>query len=844
MPTQLSGSINLSGSISATGICALSASYALNAGVISNTGSYDSQIIIVPRTMLYNDVNDDVPSGSTNLSRTSLLQGYIDSASAIYTASGSRPTLVFPSGSMNINEVVLMPGIIYSAAGDVKIKKAENASSSLAFASLVRTRRMGGDGQPDAYGILTKYIAGGIVAGSGDQAYFTASYTGALYRGNSTQALPTGSITRRDKCIAAVLAFTRSYANADNVYGASDDMTFTGPGKFIFALGSASVSAPIMYLREVRNFTVNPGVIEVHHNPDTSSIVAHWGIRIGGRNITWYDPIVKYGMNIAQDGFHISHGRNIRVYGGHIESGDDSYALGTLNNGYSNIDPDEAVEDVSISNTSCISERGRAFCVVVGKNYMSVPYNATGGLNIRRIQATNLHGVSPRTNDQSAIIFYADTDIGRIYKYRIVNSGSGYPINDDFVCNVIPSGSGGSGAQAVIRVESGSITYAWPRYMSNVNGSGSGEWAFGSNGYARDATVDLSPLGVTGSTVTGSVTAIRNVYSNEYIEDIKLSGKFTLGSNDLDWSGSTGNGTNPSGPVGVSGQPVGFQIHCGRRIDLDLGLTFNEGKNSALGGFRVFDISAGEDIKIQMNMNNACSKSGLIRNADSSSATDRISIINSNFVGISSQFPVIKFDGQIGDIYFNNVTCKDIRDSKTFIEINNFETKPTRVSRLTMTNCTFVCSGSFVTGRWLFLSTGSGVTTPCIGNFIAMGNDIANAVGSTATKAQFKDRLSLISNWAIRDNVGYSTYNRRIVTIPSGSSGTGPITASTDTGIPSSSMSSSAACISITPIDNNTTSTTYWRTYDPVSASYAINTNGTASAGGYSFTVIEDTSTK
>mgnify|MGYP007100041269 CR=1 FL=1 len=844
MPTQLSGSINLSGSISASDICALTASYALSASAISISSSLDSTIIIVPKTLLYNDSNNNVPSGTSNLSRTSLLQGVIDSASAVYTSTGVRPVLVFQSGSINVNEMVIMPNIIYSAVGDVYINKAENATASGIFASIARTRRMNVDGQPNAYGILTKYINAPIVASSGDQAYFTASYTGALYRGNSTQALPTGSITRRDKCINAVLSFTQSYSNPDNVYGASDNITFAGPGKFIFTAGSASVAAPLLALREVRDFTVHPGAIEVWHNSSTSSAYSQWGIRIGGRNITWYDPVVKNGLGTGQDGFHITHGKNIRVYGGHIESGDDSIAIGSLNNGPSNVDPDEAIEDVSFVGTNCSSERARGIVVYVGKNDMSVPYTPISGSgNVRRVQATNLNGNASKTNDQSAVVVFYDSDIGRIYRYRIVSSGSGYPVDDDFVCNVVPSGSGGSGAQAVVRVESGSISYVWPRYMANVKGSGSTSWAFGNSGYQRDATVDLSPLGTTGSTVTGSVTGIRNVYSNSTIEDIKITGKFLLGSDLLDWSGSTGNGTNPSGPVS-SAKPFGVAIDCGRRIDVDLGITFNEGKNSALGGFRVMDVSGGEDIKIKMNMNNACSRSGTVRNADSSSITDRISILDSNFVGTSNQFSVLKYDGQVGDVYLNNCTCREIRDSKTFMDVNNNETKPTTVARLTMTNCTFICSGSSVTGRWMTLTTSSAVSVPCIGYFIATRNDVTQASGSSGGRASFKDKLSYVTNWAIRDNPGFPTYVRKIVTIPSGSTGTTQITASTETGFPSSSMSSSAGCISIIPMDNNTTATMFWRSYDPSSKTYTINTNGTASAGGYNFTVIEDTSIK
>jgi hypothetical protein len=844
MSTQLSGSIVLSGSITATDICPITASWAVNSSVIANTGSFDSQIIIIPKTNLYNDANNDVPAGSTNLTRTGLLQGIIDSASAVYTQTGQRATLVFPSGSINVNEIVLMPNVVYSAIGTVIVNKAENSTSSQAYASLVRTRRMNVDGLPNSYGLLTKYINASIVAGSGDQAYFTASYTGALYRADSTQALPIGSITRRDKCINAVLSFTQSYANPDNVYGASDNITFAGPGKFIFKVGTASVSAPIMALREVRDFLVHPGVVEVHHNQSTASASSQWAIRIGGRNITWYDPIVRYGFGTGQDGFHISHGKHIRVQGGYLETGDDSIALGSLNNGPSNVDPDEAIEDVSIVNTTCITERARAIVLYVGKNDMSVPYTPISGSGyIRRIQATNLNGWASKTNDQSAVRVFYDSDIGRIYQYRILSSGSGYPINDDFVCNVVPSGSGGSGAQAVVRVESGSITYVWPRYMNNVNGSGSTTWAFGNAGYVRDATVDLSPLGTTGSTVTGSVLAVRSVYSNSTIEDVYVSGKFLLGSDNLDWSGSTGNGTNPSGPVS-SAKPFGLSIDCGRRMSFDLGITFNEGKNAALGGFRVLDVSAGEDIKIQMNMNNACSRAGTIRNADSSSITDRISVVNSNFIGTTNHFSVLKFDGQVGDVYFLNNTCKEIRDSKAFLDCSNNETKPTTVAQLTMRDCTFISSGSSGTGRWMTLSTSSAVSSPCITTFIATGNDILQAQGSVNAKASFKDKLSFITNWTIRDNPGFSTYVRKIITIPSGSTRSTPITASTETGIPSSSMSSSATCISITPIDNNTTATAYWRTYDPTSASYSISTNGTASAGGYNFTVVEDTSIK
>ena len=844
MPTQLSGSIDLSGSIFASNICALTASWSIASQIKTNNSQYDSSVIIVPKTLLYNDANDDVPPGSTNLSRTSLLQGVIDSASAYYTSTGRRATLVFPSGSVNINEMIIMPNLIYSAEGDVYIKKAENATASGIFGSLARTRRMHLDGLPNAYGQLTKYVNSGIVAGSGDQAYFTASYTGALYRGNSTQALPTGSITRRDKCINAVLSFTQSYENTDNVYGASDNITFTGPGKFIFTIGTASVAQPILLLREVRDFTVHPGAIEVHHCFSTSSVYSQWGIRMGGRNITWYDPIVKKGLATGQDGFHIAYGKNIRLYGGYIESGDDSIAIGSLNNGPSNVDPDEPAEDISIVGTTCMSMRSTALVVYVGMNMMNAPYTpVTGSGNVRRVQAINLNGNTSRANCQSAFKSFYDTDLGRIYRYRIVSSGSGYPIDDDFVCNVVPSGSGGSGAQAVIRVESGSITYAWPRFMSNVNGSGSTTWANGSTLYQRDSAVDLSPLGITGSTVTGSVLGIRNVYSNSTIEDIYVSGKFMVGSDLLNWSGSVDPSLNIAGTVG--GTQYAVCVNCGRRIELDLSITFDDGQNAALGGWRALDVSSGEDIKIKLNMTNPCARTSTIRNADSSSATDRITIVDSNFYGITSQVPLFKGGGSVGSVCFNNCTCRDIPDNKTFIDINNNESGPSTYAKMTFKNCTFMSSGSLGTGRWMTLTTSSAVSLPCIGKLIVNGCDFSQATGSTSMRNSFNDKLGTqVLSWDIKDNIGLTTYVRKIVTIPSGSTSSGPISSSTETGFPSASMSSSAGCVTIMPMDNNTTATMFWRSYDPSSKTYTINTNGTASAGGYNFTVIEDTSIK
>jgi len=84
----------------------------------------------------------------------------------------------------------------------------------------------------------------------------------------------------------------------------------------------------------------------------------NWCTRIGGKNITIFNPRILGATRVFQDGLHVLFGENIHVLGGYIESGDDALAFGDDQITADEYYDDQGLKNFSVSGVSTLGTRG------------------------------------------------------------------------------------------------------------------------------------------------------------------------------------------------------------------------------------------------------------------------------------------------------------------------------------------------------------------------------------------------------------------------------------------------------------------------------------------------------
>lgn len=714
---------------------------------VTGTDGAATVIQYIPTT--YYDATNGTVNTNLVTVKTKSIQDAITNASWAYNTNTGPVTLVFPAGTLTIDELIIYPNVIYKAAGVVNIRRATDASGST-NRSIMRTRR--------ADGVNVQQV-------DGSRNYFDSWKTG--------------------------------FDDPDAWYGLSDNIKFTGPGVFRLIVGDKALTQPPLYLAEVRNFVVEGGAIEVYHGPNTS----HWGVRLSGRNVLWYNPVVKEGATVAQDGIHITNGRGFVFFGGSITSGDDSYALGSENNGGSNVNPDEALEDVVILGPICDSTSARALIAYSGFNRLNVPW--TKGNQVRRVYAAGLVGHVAKMS-QSGLFFGYFPDRNKIWEYNVTSQGIGYP-DGWHNCNV--TGGGGSGAQAVVRVSGGKIIGAWPRFNTGTS------WYNGSS-YESNGVVDLSTI-ASGS--GGAVTAVYTPVPNDKVEDVFVQARLKIGSQ---WHSST--------------QAFGVNIEGVRRLNVDMSVEFVE--NATNKAHRPFQITSGEDVRLRLVMNNACQKAGVLNSsAYPGQLIDRIFIENGHFLGcVESGAAPVKLLGRLGHVAIRNNTFSQIRNGNSGIYLIDLESGNYNYTTNLFVENNVFSSYSLPPSTTYGLRIIGADAAAAVGTAIIRGNDFSQ-ITTLPTGALIR---SEIEKWRIMDNIGLKTRNRTTATIASGATSQA-VTIGTDTGFPDTT-DEGIACIRAVPVGDWGSATKWWIT--PTSAtSYTLNVNTAPGGSGLKFAIEEDT---
>lgn len=420
------------------------------------SGAYRRVIVMSP---LYPD-----PPGGTNANDpTSYINGLYAAAEAAYDENLGRVAVEHAVGTFTVNELIITGKVIYQApnGGDCHFKKRSDPSGGTLNRSIATTRRLGFcylDATDDSF------LRWGDAGGTNDY-----------------------------------------YAVADNWYGLSDDISFVGNGgKIIFDQNGKICALPLLRLFEVRNFFCGPGVIEVWHNdavnpPPAGGASNNWAINLGGRNITWFYPVIRGGTRTYQDGLHIGHGRDINIYGGYSQSGDDSLVCENEAAGAFTNPPDEPLENVYVGGWHAESTRGRAAIIATGPNWV----NATYTNRTPQFRNITIDGVTGKSAVQRSfgLGIGAFQDGSGIWTYTITNPGSGYT-NGYYNIGVGAVG-GGSGALCTVKVAGGQVTRA---VMAKV----SGVWQMGS-GYRQDQAATVASIpGGSGALITAVVSGLSN----------------------------------------------------------------------------------------------------------------------------------------------------------------------------------------------------------------------------------------------------------------------------------------------------------------------------------------------
>lgn len=641
-----------------------------------NSSSAGSRTWFVPETVLD-------PTGGTNpTDPTTTIQGLIDSASAAYNDTDGPVTLVFPAGQITMGEFIAKGNVTYvggglNGGGTTHIKKRYDYVTGSSFSTNVNR-------------VLFKTV-----------------------RKNGV------NVNANDKCFSSWIL-----PNADDWYGNSDGMTFAG--HFIFDQNNKLCGLHLCMFLEVRNMLVLPGAFEVWHTPNAPAGNRWWGIYLCGRDIRWYSPVVRYGTDVFQDGFHIVSGNRITVHGGYIESGDDAFVISQQTGSLSTIGPDEGTSNVVVLGPLVNSQKGRAIAAQAGSNNANVPFIYGGrtkdvvfrGFTGKAAQY-NSHGISIGSYSRP-VERGAATSVNGVFSnaYTISAAGSGYA--NGFYANlpVVAITGGGAGAKACVTVAGNVVTRVMPDQVTT------GDFVKGS-GYTGTALVDLSTLprvstttttaGFTmpavSSTVTVSVASVTGISTGNGIW-IATAGYFTVaavGVSTLDLT-NTGHYQNAAPAAAIANtkqvalatpatltsslvpqdltlvdgvdiqaqleigstthnniEPWGLSLIAAKNVKLDYVL--NMISNATTNAHRPFYIRGADGVKIRLIMQSQQTQGGLLTTKDYNCGTiDNLEFHDCNFIcPTSGGAGVLKFANAASGATFGKITVRN----SIFRQLNN-----------------------------------------------------------------------------------------------------------------------------------------------------------------------------
>lgn len=632
------------------------------------------------------------------------------------------------------------------------------------------------------------------------------------------------------------------YAAADNWYGASDDIEFEGPGKFIFDQANKSLTQPALRLLEVRNFWSAPGCLEVWLAASTNSGNNSYGIQPCGRNVVLNYPIVRGGSLTTQDGIHMGWGENIFINGAYVESGDDSIACQAEAAGGFTSPPDEPLRHVRVVNVNVHSERARAAIVHHGNNQINIPYtNRTPSL-----QDIIIDGI----NGTAGLVRQSGLQIGNwmdgtsIQAYTLTSGGSGY--TDGYWGLPITATAGGSGAYCIAKVAGGVITRCYPAKA----GTGTGWLVNKSGGYTIGATNIAIDSG-TGYIFAGDKikfsgdSTIYTVYFSSNNAALYLTSgitanladnaTITIQSSTSAWKTGTGYRQDEapvlslipggSGAVIVApvfGIPNNNIVDCGiQNFNLEIGSTTHDGtepyafrihgvtrgwyrngrisvtENSTNAAHRPYFISSCLGFDVQNVYVSPTTSGGYIRADDAPKAFVDDLVFDNFELGPhnKSGHGLVKINGTNGVIRFNR--CKfHIGSGQTAIYLPDLEnSRVDYTDTLEFINCRFDAPVSGVNKLLdIVPSGGSGVVC---GMFRFVGNNIIN-VNSYDTAAVIQTGFT---SYEIRDNTGGMRTKLQIQVTQNSGSTTVSIPINTQTGLLDATTASLPQITGIVPVD-------------------------------------------
>lgn len=685
---------------------------------------------IMTMTALYPDADD----GTTNPNNpTSYINSLYSAAEAAYSPTLGRVTVRHANGVFTVDELILCGKVVYeSPPGGVCHFKKRSQPVGTVNRSIASTRRLGFMNLDATDG---SFLSWGAAGGTNDY-----------------------------------------YQNPDNWYGQSDDMSFTGSGKIIFDQNQKDCTLPMLRLAEVRRFWVDPGVIEVWHNDATNAVAGtttnNWAVSLGGREIVWYYPIVRNGTRTYQDGFHIGWGRDIFIFGGYGETGDDSIVCQAEAAGAFTNPPDEPLERVYIQGWRAKSNKGRAVNLHAGINWVQVPYvNRTPEL--KDIVVDGVVG-SAGVARQSGMQIGNFQDGTGIWHYTIDNPGSGY--TDGYYTIAVGNTGGGSGAQCSVKVVGGQIVRA---YMAKVSGS----FRYGT-GYRQDqlATVASIPGG-SGAVVTGVVFGSPN---NRVVRCSVRNFAIDVGSTTHD---------------GI--EPYALRIHGATDCNVGPG-TFNITDNVddptyPANSFRPYVIQSASNCVVKDVLFTPTYRGGSIAAND----LPKSYVTRITFDGVTlgphqhTGHGLCKVNGDtVGRIDWMNSTFK-VNTGTAAIYLPDLESsKVCHSDYLNVQNCLFIADSGASNTRAIDFVPGGG-TGNMLGQLRFTGNTLVNITGAdTAAVVQ-----AAATAYEVDGNTGgYRTKLGNVVTQTSGTSQVS-VTVSTYTGL-IDNTTASLPCVRVVPLGN------------------------------------------
>lgn len=723
---------------------------------------------VASRVMTLAPLYPDAADGTTNTNDpTSYINGVYAAAEAAYTTQLGSVTVDHPPGTYTVNELFIRGRVTYNFDGFTRFKKRSHpfGTTNRSIASTIRL------------GFCNIDTTDGSFIDWGD-AGGTNGY----------------------------------YAAADNWYGKSDGITFTGHGKVVYDQNQKDCTQPLLRLFEVRDFRVENGVIEVWHNASTNTPTAtdSWAISLIGRNVHWYSPIIRGGTKTTQDGMHICAGRDIWIFNGYGQSGDDSLVCEAEMAGAFTNPADEPLERVHIIGWHAEARRGRAACILVGPNWINVPYT-NRAVEFRGITIDGVTGTAAveRTYGLGIGNF---PDGGGIYNYTITDQGTGY--SDGYYTVGVGAVGGGSGAQCTLKVVGGKVVRA---VMAKVSGT----WRPGT-GYTQSQAVTVASIpGGSGALITGNLYGV----PNDKIEDCVIKNF------NLDIGSTTHDGTEPIG-IKFSGA-TDCTIGPGylRITDNTDNLTY------PTNAFRPYYVNGSSNCVVRNVVISPTYRGGAIDNQNLPNAFvtgitfDKCTIGPQQNAGNG----ICKIQGNtIGRVSFKDSTLNVASGTACFYIPDTESGRTYRSDLLEVDHCTIIApSGASNTRAIDFVPNGG--SGNMLGKLIFKDNTLVN-ITTEDTQAVIQ---AACTQYDIDGNSG--GYRTKLAAVVTQSSGTAQVTAnvSTTTGL-IGNTTASLPCVRVVPLGNPGTN---WWIEPSTTGAFLIKTAGNVAAN-LDWAVYVDTSRK